>query len=70
MWDSWITALLLGGSNIQPVTVGIMNYSAYDQIQWARLAAASVITIAPEIAAGLWIQRYIVKGLSAGSVKG
>jgi multiple sugar transport system permease protein len=70
MWNSWITALLLGGSNIQPVTVGIMNYSTYDQIQWARLAAASVICVVPEIIAGLWIQRYIVKGLGAGSVKG
>lgn len=47
-----------------------MSFSAYYQIQWARLAAASVVTILPEIVAGLFIQRYIVKGLSAGSVKG
>ena len=70
MWNSWITALLLGGSEIQPVTVGIMSYSAYYQIAWTRLAAASVIAITPEIIAGVFIQRYIVKGLSAGSVKG
>jgi ABC-type glycerol-3-phosphate transport system permease component len=70
MWNSWIIALLLGGTEIQPVTVGIMSFSAYYQIQWARLAAASVVAITPEIIAGLFIQRYIVKGLSAGSVKG
>jgi multiple sugar transport system permease protein len=70
MWNSWVIALLLGGSEIQPVTVGIMNFSAYYQIQWARMAAASTIAIVPMIIAGLFIQRYIVKGLSAGSVKG
>jgi multiple sugar transport system permease protein len=70
MWNSWISALILGGTEIQPVTVGIMNFSGYYQIQWGRMAAASVIAITPEIIAGFFIQRYIVKGLSAGSVKG
>ena len=70
MWNTFITALLLGGSGIQPVVVGIMNYSTYSQVHWALLSAAAVITITPSIIAGLWIQRYIVKGLSAGSVKG
>ena len=70
MWNSWVAALLLGSSDVQPVTVGIMSFSAYYQIQWARMAAASTIAILPMIIAGLVIQRYIVKGLSAGSVKG
>jgi len=34
------------------------------------MAAASVITITPEIIVGIFIQRYIIKGLSSGSVKG
>jgi multiple sugar transport system permease protein len=70
MWNSFIAAMLLGGPKMQPVTVGILNYSGYDNIQWGRTAAASVICIIPEIIAGMWIQQYIVKGLSAGSVKG
>ena len=53
-----------------PVTVGILNYMGYDQIQYARMAAASVICITPEIAVGIFIQRYIIKGLSSGSIKG
>jgi multiple sugar transport system permease protein len=70
MWNSFIFALLLGNTAVQPVTVGILNYMGYDQIQYARMAAASVICITPEIAVGVFIQRYIIKGLSSGSIKG
>lgn len=62
--------LLLGGTEIQPVTVGILNSMGHDQIQYGRMVAASVVTILPEIIIGLAIQRYILKGLSSGSVKG
>jgi multiple sugar transport system permease protein len=70
MWNNFIFGLLLGGTEIQPVTVGILNYKAYDQIQYGRMAAASVICILPEIMLGMFIQRYIIKGLSSGSIKG
>jgi multiple sugar transport system permease protein len=69
MWNNFFFALLLGASEIQPVTVAILNYRGYDQIYYAKMAAASMIAIAPEVVAGLLIQRYIVKGLSAGAVK-
>jgi multiple sugar transport system permease protein len=70
MWNNFIFGLLLGNTAVQPVTVGILNYMGYDQIQYARMAAASVICITPEIAVGIYIQRYIIKGLSSGSIKG
>jgi len=70
MWNTFVTAMILGGPKIQPVTVGILNYSTFENIQWGRTAAASVVCVIPEIIAGFWIQQYIVKGLSTGSVKG
>jgi multiple sugar transport system permease protein len=71
VWNSFIFALLLGITAVQPVTGGILNYYiGYDQIQYARVAAASVIWITPEIIVGVFIQRYIIKGLSSGSIKG
>jgi len=33
MWNSFIFALLLGNTAVQPVTVGILNYIGNDQIQ-------------------------------------
>src|SRR4030095_13764259 len=62
MWNNFVFALLLGGTEIQPVTVGILNYLGYDQLQYTRMAAASVICITPEIIAGMFIQRYILEG--------
>lgn len=70
MWNSFLFALLLGGTEVQPVTVGILNYMGYDQIQYGRMAAASVICITPEIILGMCIQRYITKGLTSGATKG
>src|SRR5579859_1924864 len=70
MWNNFLFALLLGGNEVQPVTVGILNYMGYDQIQYGRMAAASVITITPEIILGMCIQRYITKDLASGATKG
>src|SRR5947209_6786947 len=41
MWNNFVFGLLLGGTEIQPVTVGILNYLGYDQLQYTRMAAAS-----------------------------
>ena len=70
MWNNFLFALLLGGNEVQPVTVGILNYMGYDQIQYGRMAAASVICITPEIILGMCIQRYITRDLASGATKG
>jgi multiple sugar transport system permease protein len=70
MWNNFLFALILGGNDVTPVTVGILNYMGYDQIQYGRMAAASVICITPEIILGMCIQRYITKDLASGATKG
>ena len=70
MWNSFLFALILGGSDVQPVTAGIMNYMGLSQISYANLSAAAVICLTPVVVCGMFIQRYIVRGLSGGSIKG
>lgn len=70
MWNNFLFALILGGRDVQPVTAGIMNYIGYFQISYANLSAAAVICMLPVILAGMFIQKYIVAGLSSGSIKG
>jgi ABC-type glycerol-3-phosphate transport system permease component len=48
----------------------MFNFISVEQTQWARLAAAAIVTMAPVILLGLMAQRHIVKGLTVGAVKG
>jgi ABC-type glycerol-3-phosphate transport system permease component len=69
-WNEFLFAVVLGGNTVRTVTVAMFNFISLEQTQWARLAAAAIIGMAPVIALGLVAQRHIVKGLTVGAVKG
>jgi ABC-type glycerol-3-phosphate transport system permease component len=69
-WNEFLFAVVLGGSKVRPVTVAMYNFISLEQTQWARLAAAAMLAMAPVILIGLFAQRHIVKGLTVGAVKG
>ena len=69
-WNEFLFAVVLGGNNVRPVTVAMFNFISVEQTQWARLAAAAMLAMAPVILIGLFAQRHIVKGLTVGAVKG
>jgi multiple sugar transport system permease protein/sorbitol/mannitol transport system permease protein len=69
-WNEFLFAVVLGGNNVRPVTVAMFNFISLEQTQWARLAAAAMVGMAPVIALGLVAQKHIVKGLTVGAVKG
>jgi len=69
-WNEYIVALtLMTDAERRPLTVGITSYvTAYVQ-HWNLLFAASVIAIAPVVLLFALIERHLVGGLTAGSVK-
>jgi multiple sugar transport system permease protein len=69
-WNEYIVALtLMTDPDGKPLTVGITSYvTAYVQ-HWNSLFAASVIAIVPVVVLFALIERYLVGGLTAGSVK-
>ena len=69
-WNNFIFALVLGGSNVQTVTVSALGYISSAQAFFNRMAAASVLASIPQIVLALSIQRYLIRGLSFGAVKG
>ncbi|MDM0044390.1 carbohydrate ABC transporter permease [Variovorax dokdonensis] len=69
-WNEFLFAVVLGGNQVRPVTVAMYNFISLEQTQWARLAAAAMLAMAPVILIGLFAQRHIVKGLTLGAVKG
>jgi len=69
-WNEYIVALtLMTDPDKKPLTVGITSYvTAYVQ-HWNSLFAASVLAIVPVVALFAIIERHLVAGLTAGSVK-
>ena len=69
-WNEYVVALTVVTSpDRRPLTVGITSYvTAYVQ-HWDLLFAASAIAIAPVVLLFALIERHLVGGLTAGSVK-
>ena len=69
-WNEYIVALtLMTSPERKPLTVGITSYvTAYVQ-HWNHLFAASVLAIVPVVVLFALIERQLVGGLTAGSVK-
>ena len=69
-WNNFIFALILGSSDVQPVTVGALAFITASGINYGQIAAALVLSIVPTLILALFAQRYLVEGLSLGAVKG
>jgi multiple sugar transport system permease protein len=69
-WNEYIVALtLMTDPDRKPLTVGITSFvTAYVQ-HWDQLFAASVLAIVPVVVLFALIERHLVSGLTAGSVK-
>lgn len=69
-WNNFLFALILASQSTKTLPVAIFNFIAYSSFDWGGLMAASVIITVPVMVIGMFFQRYIVSGLSAGATKG
>lgn len=69
-WNEYVVALtLMIDESKKPLTVGITSYvTGYEQ-HWDQLFAAAVIAIVPVVILFAVIEKHLVGGLTAGSVK-
>ncbi|MEV4616709.1 carbohydrate ABC transporter permease [Kitasatospora sp. NPDC049258] len=69
-WNEFVMGLTLSTvPNSQPLTVGINNFIGNYTVQWNYLFAGSVVAILPVVVLFALIERQVVSGLTAGSVK-
>jgi multiple sugar transport system permease protein len=70
-WNEFFFALLiLTDPDLQTLPVGIALFPGEYSMPWGEIAAASTIATLPLVVLTLLFQRWIVRGLSAGAVKG
>jgi multiple sugar transport system permease protein len=69
-WSEYFIPLILAGPDTTPATVGIVNFIGVDTINWGAMAAGALTLIIPVFIATVLAQRGLLRGLTAGAVKG
>lgn len=69
-WNNFIFGLILGAKQTFPTTVGTLGFISYESVLWGQMAAATMITILPPLVLAIFIQKYLVRGLTLGAVRG
>lgn len=70
VWNDLLVALVMGGTDTFPLTVRVAELAGSRGGDWHVLSAGAFISIIVPLVVFLALQRYFVRGLLAGSVKG
>ncbi|MFG2010073.1 carbohydrate ABC transporter permease [Micromonospora sp. NPDC048868] len=72
VWNDLLVALIFagGGDETAPLTVRLAEMAGTRGNEWQRLTAGAFVSIVVPLIVFLSLQRYFVRGLLAGSVKG
>ena len=68
-WNEAFWSLNLTTTNAAPLTQLIATFSSPEGLFWAKLSAASVLSVAPIMVLGWFSQKQLVRGLTFGAVK-
>jgi alpha-glucoside transport system permease protein len=70
VWNDLLVALTFAGPDYSPITRVIATLSGSYGNKWYLLSAGAFISMAVPVVVFLSLQRYFVRGLLAGGVKG
>ncbi|MFB9802527.1 carbohydrate ABC transporter permease, partial [Streptomonospora salina] len=68
-WGEVLFASVLTDTETRTLSIGLKLYTSQVDTLWNELLAASLTISLPVIVAFMLVQRHLVSGLSAGSVK-
>lgn len=70
-WNEFLLALVMTQTDASmTLPVGIAGRVTQYEIKWGVMSAAGVVAMIPILAFAMSVQRYLVRGLSLGAVKG
>jgi raffinose/stachyose/melibiose transport system permease protein len=70
-WNELLMALtILNSDQNKTLPLGLLNFTGQYTTDYSGLAAAILVAVVPVLVVYVFLQRYIVSGLTAGAVKG
>lgn len=69
-WNEFLYAVILTGRDARTLPVIITSYMTNRSVFWGRIAASGSLVLLPVLVFALLAQRYLVRGLARGAVKG
>ena len=68
-WGEILFASQMTNDATKTLAIGLQNYSTQINVYWNQIMAASLVVSLPIVVAFLLLQKYLVAGLTSGSVK-
>ncbi len=68
-WSEMLFASVLTNDSTRTLAVGLQGYATQNDVYWNQIMAASLTVSVPIVVGFLLLQRFLVAGMTAGSVK-
>ena len=69
-WNEFLYALILTGVKARTAPVAISSLIGGDTLTWGQMCAASTVMLTPVFVFTLAMQKFLIRGVAAGGVKG
>ncbi|CCU80883.1 putative permease component of ABC transporter [Halanaerobium saccharolyticum subsp. saccharolyticum DSM 6643] len=69
-WSQFVIPLVFAPNQAKPLTVLITEYVGKHSINYGLMSSAGMLTIIPPLIVVIFLNRYLISGLTAGAVKG
>lgn len=69
-WNNFMFSQVLSMEKTKTLPIAVYNFLSYAETDWGGVMAAAVAIMAPALILTMFFQRYVVKGLTMGAVKG
>ena len=69
-WNEFLYAVMLTSRHVRTIPVALQNMIGEYKIEWGLLNAGGVVSALPVLVLFFFVQRQLIRGMTAGAVKG
>jgi multiple sugar transport system permease protein len=69
-WNEFLIASSVAKRQAQVLSIAVAGFVTDKGVQWGPMASMAVVMVVPMVLFALFVQRYLVRGITLGAVKG